>query len=406
MVGSTKKKIKSKVGEEKVNKATFDKAKKRREVFLRAKVKVAERFSNTARQKLGNMVKGVAVIGSIARGDFRPGSDIDVLVVIDDTQRDVPDELKEKMLAMLNDIGKKIDKKMQVQIHTLTEMFQFLKEGDNIVYNFVRHMKVVYDGGMMKPLQKLLKAGEIKPTKESVMRSMEGADFYMKKVHQYVEFIVERYYRAVTWSSNAFIMGMKEQPASPPEIPIVLKKFADQGVLPSELPAIAAEVIKAHKGIEHGDFKPTVEDIYKLEPKVLKFLGILRKEVIGSVVEEGLKGAIKAKIKTMPKIIFEFDKNKCFAWLLDEGVYVAYYDGSKLSKVYTAKVVKGKVGTFKSTKNEKLFSAMEVSELKPLINQALIKMIYAALPESVRQPIKKVAIEYPGRAMIDLGQLK
>jgi len=392
--------------EGKINKKTLDKAKKRRELFLRAKVKVAERFSVAARQKLGNMVKGVAVIGSIARGDFKPGSDIDVLVVLDDTQRDVPDELKEKMLAMLNDIGKKIDKKMQVQIHTVTEMFQFSKDGDNIVYNFVRHMKIVYDGGILKPLKKLLKAGEIKPTKESVTRSIEGADFYMKKVEQYVEWIVERYYRVITWASNAFVMTMKEQPASPPEIPLVLKKYADQGVLPNKIPAIAAEVIKAHKSVEHGDFKPKVEDIYKLEPKVVKFLDVLRKEVIGSVVEEGLKGSVKAKIKTMPKIIFEFEKNRVFAWLLDDGVYVAHYEGSKLSKVFTAKVSKGTVSKFKSVLNEKLFSAMEMSELKPLINQELIKMIYKALPQEIKEPVKKVAVEYPGRAMIDLGPLQ
>lgn len=391
--------------ERKLTKTEMSKAKKRREVFLRAKIKVAERFSNAARQKLGSMVKGVAVIGSIARGDFKPGSDIDVLVVIDDTQRDVPEELKEKLLAMLNDIGKKIDKKMQIQIHTLTEIFQFAKDGDNIVYNFLRHMKVVYDGGVLKPMQKLLSAGEIKPTKESVMRSMEGADFYMKKVVQYVEWIVERYYRAVTWASNAFVMSLGEHPASPPEIPLVLKKHADQGVLPPEVPAIAAEVIAIHKAVEHGDLKPNIEQIHALEPKVIQLIEALRKEVMGSVVEEGLKGSVKAKIKTMPKVIFEFAQGRAFAWLLDDGVYVAHYEGDKLSKVYKSSVTKGEVKLFKPVKSEALFKAMEASELKPLINMKLIKMIHTALPAAAKKPVKKVAIEYPGRAMVDLGNL-
>ncbi|MBR9689523.1 MAG: hypothetical protein GOV01_01325 [Candidatus Altiarchaeota archaeon] len=398
--------VKKQEKREKLTNASIEKAKKRREVFLRAKTKTAERFSAVARQKLGNMVKGVAIIGSLARGDFRPGSDIDVLVVIDDTQRDVPDELKEKILAMLNDIGKKIDKKMQVQIHTITELFQFSKDGDNIVYNFLRHMKIVYDGGILKPMQKLLKSGEIKPTKESVMRSMEGADFYMKKVHQYVEWIIERYYRAITWSSNAFIMSMGSHPASVPEIPLVLKQYSDKGILPQEIPIIAAEVIKVHKAAEHGDAKPTIKDIHDLEPKVVKFLDALRKEIVGSVVEEGLKGTVKAKIKTMPKVIYEFAKGRCFAWLLDDGVYVAYYEGSKLNKVFKSTIKEGKVSPFKPINNEKLFKAMELSELKPLINQPLIKMIYSALPDAVKKPVKKVAIEYPGRAMIDLGPLK
>jgi predicted nucleotidyltransferase len=382
-----------------------EKAKKRRNIFLRAKSKAVERFAAHARQKMGNMVKGVALIGSIARGDFTPGSDIDVLVVIDDTQRDVPDELKEKLLAMLNEIGKKIDKKMQIQIHTITEMFQFATGGDNIIYNFLRHMKIVYDGGVLKPMRKLLKAGEIKPTRESVMRSMEGADFYMKKVDQYVEWIVERFYRAVTWASNAFIMSMDLPPASPPEIPLVLKKYADQGVLPPEVPAIAAEVIQTHKAVEHGDLHPDIEQIHDLQPKVVKFLDVLRKEVVGSVVEEGLKGSMKAKIKTMPKVIFEFGKGRAFAWLLDGGVYVANYKGGKLAAVYHSKVDKGDVKGFKEVKSEELFQAMETSELKPLITPDLIQMIFKALPDGVRRKPKKVAIEYPGRAMVDLGKL-
>lgn len=378
-------------------------AKKRRKLFLRAKTKAAERFAAAARQKLGNMVKGVAVIGSIARGDFTPGSDIDVLVVIDDTRRDVPDELKEKMLAMLNSIGKEIDKKMQVQIHTLTELFQFATGGDNIIYNFLRHMKIVYDGGVLKPMRKLLKSGEIKPTKESVMRSMDGAGFYMKKVDQYVEWIVERYYRAITWASNAFIMSMDRPPAAVPEIPLVLKGYADQGVLPQEVPAIAAEVIQLHKAVEHGEVEPTTEQIHELKPKVDSFLEVLRNEVVGSVVEEGLKGSVKAKIKTMPKIIFEFPEGRAFAWLLQDGVYVAHYKGDKLSAVYKSQVEEGEVDDFEKVKHEDLFQAMETSELKPLINPELIRMIYGALPAGVRQKPEKVAVEYPGRAMVDLG---
>ena len=400
-----KKTVKINKKEKKATPKTFENAKKRRELFLRAKTKAAERFSTMARQKLGNMVKSVALIGSLARNDFKPGSDIDMLVVLDDTQRDVPDELKEKLLAMLNELGKKIDKKMQVQIHTITEMFQFAKEGDNIIYNFLRHSKLIYDGGFMKPLKNLLKAGEIKPTKESVMRSMEGADFYMKKVNQYIEWILERYYRSITWAGNAFIMSMDGHPASVPELPIVLKSYADKGVIPQEVPLVAAEVIKLFKSVEHEESKATMEIIYKLHPKVVKYLDALRKDVIGSIVEDSLKGTMKAKIKTMPKMIFEFTKGRAFVWLLDNGVYVANYEKDKLSKVYKSKVENGKVDSFKAVKSEKLFQAMEASDLKPLINIDLLKMIYAALPVGVKKPLKKIAIEYPGRAMIDLGKI-
>jgi predicted nucleotidyltransferase len=391
--------------EQEGKKPDFEKGKKMRETFLRAKTKAAERFSAVARQKLGNMVKSVALIGSLARGDFKPGSDIDMLVILDDTQRDIPEELKDKMLAMLNEIAKGIDKKATVQAHTVTEMFQFAKEGDNIIYNFLRHMKIIYDGGILKPMRKLLAAGEIKPTKESIMRSMEGADFYMKKVDEYLEWILERYYRAITWGGNAFLMSMNEQPASVPELPIVLKKYADQGATSPEVPLIAAEVIKLFKEVEHKEVHPTVGMVNDMHPKVLKFLDLLRKDVVGSVMGEGIKGTMKLKIKTMPKIIFEFEKSRCFVWLLDEGVFLASYEGDKLSKVFKSKIDKGAVGEFKAVKNDTLFSAMENSELKPLVNVELMKTIFNAIPEGMKAGFKKVQVEFPGRAMLDLGDI-
>jgi predicted nucleotidyltransferase len=377
-------------------------AKRRQKTFYKMKMKAAERFSILARQKLGNMLKGVGIIGSLARGDFVPGSDIDILVVIDDTKRDVPQELKEKLLAMLNKMGRDIDKKMQVQIHTLTEMFQFAKEGDNIIYNFLRHMKIVYDGGMLTPMRRLLKAGEIKPSKEAMMRSMEGAEHYMKKVEQYTEWILERYYRGVTWSANAYIMSLGENPVSVPEIPIVLQQKVDQGMLPQEVPAIAAEVIKHFKAVEHDEEEPSLKVALELEDKVHHMINVVKKEVVGSLVSESVGTAVKSKIKTMPKMIFEFGTHRAFVWLLGSGIYMAVYRGEKLDKVYKAEVDEGKVAEFKPTQNEKLFQAMEQSGLKPLINAKLIKNIFSMMPTTVRAQVKKLAVEYPGRAMLDL----
>jgi hypothetical protein len=145
--------------------------------------------------------------------------------------------------------------------------------------------------------------------------------------------------------------------------------------------------------------------ITDLHPKVEKFLDLLRKDVVGSVIGEGIKGTMKLKIKTMPKIIFEFEKSRCFVWLLDEGVFLANYEGDKLSKVLKSKIDKGAVGGFKAVKNEALFSAMENSELKPLVNVDLMKTIFKAIPDGMKAGFKKVQVEFPGRAMLDLGNI-
>ncbi len=378
--------------------------KKKRKLFYRLKMRAVEKFAALARAKFGNMIKSIALIGSLARGDYTFGSDIDVLVVIDDTAREVPEELKAKLLAMLTDLARKIDKKFQIQLHTVTELFQFAKTGDNIIYNFLRHMKVVYDAGFLRPLERLLKRGEIKPTKEAMSNALEGADYYMKKVEEYVEWILERYYRAVTWAANAFIMSMGLPPAAVPEIPAVLQAYADKGVLPPEIPKIAAEVIAIYKAVEHGNAKPELKVAYELEERVKHFLDVIRKEVVTSLVKDKLTATVKEKIKTMPKLIFEGKGLRVMCWFLDDGIYAAVHkEGQKEMEFLKAEVKEGKVMPFKSIKEEDLFAAMERSEIRPLINKKLIKMVHEALPLALRQKTKKVYFEYPGRAMLELG---
>ncbi|MBI1871504.1 MAG: nucleotidyltransferase domain-containing protein [Chlamydiae bacterium] len=45
--------------------------------------KVIQEFASELKRKLGSCVKQVVLFGSRARGDFREGSDYDVLVVVD-----------------------------------------------------------------------------------------------------------------------------------------------------------------------------------------------------------------------------------------------------------------------------------------------------------------------------------
>ena len=57
--------------------------------------------------KYGKLVKCIVVMGSVAREEFKPKSDIDVFVVIDDTGKKITRELHDKIDADINKMANK-----------------------------------------------------------------------------------------------------------------------------------------------------------------------------------------------------------------------------------------------------------------------------------------------------------
>ena len=51
------------------------------------RLEIAKKFAEEVVKKYGNLVKAVVVMGSVARGEFKPKSDIDVFLILDDTQK-------------------------------------------------------------------------------------------------------------------------------------------------------------------------------------------------------------------------------------------------------------------------------------------------------------------------------
>ncbi len=54
-----------------------------------------ERFSETVKSRLGESVVRISVFGSKVRGDYKPTSDIDVLVIVKDRSLRVMDQIAE-----------------------------------------------------------------------------------------------------------------------------------------------------------------------------------------------------------------------------------------------------------------------------------------------------------------------
>src|SRR2546426_3769428 len=85
-----------------------EKAKKQPTETKEKRFLIVEKFAKQVLKKYGKYVKAIVMMGSVAREEFRPTSDIDVFVVIDDTSLKINPEFHDKFDADLERIAEKI----------------------------------------------------------------------------------------------------------------------------------------------------------------------------------------------------------------------------------------------------------------------------------------------------------
>lgn len=388
---------------------------KEKKAAMTKMVGAVKEYAARIRDKFGKYVKSVIMFGSMQRKDFTGGSDIDVLVIVDDTAigQQMTPEFREALYAQMTKMAAEIDKKLHVQMNLLTEFWDFIRQGDPLFFNYIRNGTPVLDLGFFEPLKRLLFMGAIRPTQEAIIRSMEAAREYLTKIHTYWEWAIERMFRAVTWSCNAFLMAGGMPPADPKEMPGVLQEyFVKQGRLEEEYPKIIAEVVRWEKDIEHGvsgQIKP--ELVMELETKTKKFV-----ERMDTGVKEYMGGlqraeSLKDRIKSTPKLFWVYaDTSRGYAWLFNDSIIVAVYEevpesAPRLQTVLQAMVKEKSLTTFSPIDHKLLFQKLENSDFKPIITPSLIDIVITNLPDNLKKNIKQIGVEYPGRALLDLSQV-
>lgn len=391
--------------------ANVEKARKRKQLLMKARINLIRDFAAKAREKFGKYIKAVIIFGSFARGDFTLGSDTDVLVLLDDTESEKPidDDLKQKLHEKLQGLADSVDKNIHVQLHLLSEFWDYIRNGDALFFNYLRTGMPIYDTGFFKPMQRLLLGGAIKPSREAIFKNIDGAKAYIDKISNYMEWAVERLYRAVTWSANSWLMAAGMPPAEVPELAPVMKKyFVETGTLEEEHVKTLEEIIHLQKMIEHGEAKGTSpEKVVDLKNKADKF--VKRMEAGVREFIEGKKRAeeLKDRIRTTPKIfwVYKGKDARGYAWLFESSIFMAIYEEKKLKMVLRADIKEGALGPFSETESKKLFENLEKSDFKPIITPNLVMVVLSHLPKDYQFEIEKAGVEYPNKALIDLTSI-
>lgn len=273
-----------------------------------------EKYTKTVLSKFTKYIKSVVMFGSkktkVTVSKKTKTHDIDVAIIVDDTdvRKMSRSELKDKLFQRLLEMGHPISKKIHPQPYLLTEFWQYVMEGNPVIYNVLRDGIIIFDAGFFMPLQMLMRMGNIKPSKEAIDKHMSIAKELLKigqsTMLSKLSYDLEQ---AIVSSAQAVLMEMGYRPPGPSETPEFVKLIlVEEKKLATEKYAkIAQTIVKCYKDIEHNEkknftgkewdeYSKDAEDFVKKMEEILKKL---RKEKGESYLYE----AVEAK-KTGKKL--------------------------------------------------------------------------------------------------------
>jgi predicted nucleotidyltransferase/DNA-binding FrmR family transcriptional regulator len=247
-------------------------------------IKIAEIHKEMVLKKFEKYIVTYVLAGSLVQGKATPESDIDVFVVIDDTdvKKMTRGELKDKLRGIIIGMGFEagqmtgITNKINIQVYILTDFWDMMREANPIAFTFLRDGIPFYDRGIFMPWKQLLKMGKIKPSTEAIDIYMSGGEQGLDRVKLRLKEVgMEDFFWATLTPSQAAIMLYGLPPPTPKETPVVMREVfvTKEKLLTDADIKILENIIRVRKELEHGTKKDiTGKEIDELLEDADKYL--------------------------------------------------------------------------------------------------------------------------------------
>ena len=216
-------------------------------------------FSIKAYQKFREIVKSIALFGSVPKKVTNEKSDIDIIIIIDDATINWDQELiawyREELSRLISSLS--YGRSLHVNTITLTTFWEEVKAGEPLVINVLRYGEVLIDfGGFFDALKSLLAKGRIRPTPEAVFVTMERGYSHFIRGNNNILGVVEAYYWACVDVGHAALMAENVIPPSPEHLSeLITEIFVNTKRVDKKYVAHYDEIRKIAKGIVHGEIK-------------------------------------------------------------------------------------------------------------------------------------------------------
>jgi len=218
---------------------------------------IAADFAMKVYEKFDQMIKSIVLFGSSAKKVSTPGSDIDIIMIIDDVSVKWDGEL---IAWYREELGKLIkanpySKSLHVNTVKLSTWWEDLMRGDPVVINVLRYGDALIDfGGFFNPLRVLLKEGKIRSTPESIYTLLQRAPGHLTRAKQSMLAVVDGLYWTMVDAAHAALIAADVMPSSPEDIPDVLREiFVKTKKLNKKFVGYYEEVHLVAKDIVHGN---------------------------------------------------------------------------------------------------------------------------------------------------------
>jgi len=251
-------------------------------------VKISELHKNMVLKKFEKYIVSYVLFGSLTRGEATPESDIDVAIIIDDTdvKKMTRAELKDKLRAIIIGMGIEagtitgIQNKLNIQTYILTDFWDGIKEANPVYFTVLRDGVPFFDRGLFMPWKQLLRMGKIKPSTEAIDIFMSTGEQMVARVKQSMKDIIERdVYWATLTPAQAALMLYGIPPPTPKETINLLEEIfvKKEKMLEKKYVDIMRTIRKYYKGIEHGTIKEvTGKEVDDLLAKAEDYLKRIR----------------------------------------------------------------------------------------------------------------------------------
>ena len=259
-------------------------------------IKIGEIHKTMVLKKFEKYIVSYVLGGSLTQGRAHKDSDIDVFIVIDDTdvKKMTRVELRDKLRAIIIGMGGEageltgITNKLNIQVWLLTDYWDSIKDAHPVMFTFLRDGVPFYDRGMFMPWKQLLQMGRIKPSPEAIEMFLHSGSQMMDRInYKMKDILMEDLFYAALNPSQAALMMFGIAPTTPRETYAVMKEVfvTKEKLIEEKYVKTLNKVVTTHKQIEYGNkTKVTGTEVDELVKEVSEYL--VRLEQLFKDIEE------------------------------------------------------------------------------------------------------------------------
>jgi predicted nucleotidyltransferase/uncharacterized protein (UPF0332 family) len=245
---------------------------------------IAMDFATKTYRRFNKLLKSVVLFGSTVKKDQTAGSDIDIILILDDVTINWDHELiawyREELDKLLR--INPYNKDLHINTIKLSTWWRDLMRGDPVVINIIRYGEAMIDfAGFFEPLKYLLIKGEIKSTPEAIYTCLQRAPAHFERSRVAELNAIEGLYWAMVDSAHAALIAVNISPPSPEHVPLELKNtFVVDGRLKIRYVEWYRDLLILHKKIAHKeitDLKGAEIDIW--QKRTEEFISVMAKLV-------------------------------------------------------------------------------------------------------------------------------